>query len=260
MPRQRRGRADHLPLGRYAVQDPDDGGWTYWRVESTGRTSRELRPWPPDVRWAPDRPPYPEGLSRDERDEWRQAWYDDVYFVWKERVIAAIAEDPQAAASAFAEHSPHAVLPPEEERRPRRKPWSPPMPKPVSAAAKRRSEERILAAALKLAGLSYSQVAESLDLPRTTAIRRAVSGRQPTEVRDVVAQTMLALDISRMQERLSEVVLAAEAGKVSSAEAERIRLMVDRLEALRALVAADPLAGRHAFASRLLRSGGTHDR
>ncbi|MFY1673688.1 hypothetical protein ACN27G_27640 [Plantactinospora sp. WMMB334] len=243
-------------MGRYAVRDPDDDGrWTYWRVEAVGRSRRELRPWPPDVRWYPNRPPYPADLPKEQRAAWRQEWYDRVYFGWKEAVVAAIAADPQAAADAFAEHAPSAVLP--ERRKPRRRkpePWE----RRVAPSSRKRADDRILAAALKLAGLSFAEVGRVLDLPKTTAIRRVVETRQRAEVPDLLARASVAVEIVRLQDRLFALCRLAEDGELTAADQARIQELTVRLDALRAVVVEDPSAGRRVFEFRAA-AGGSSD-
>jgi hypothetical protein len=197
----KRGCADGLPLGRYAVPDPDDEDrMTYWRVEESGR-HRVLRPWPADVRWAPWRPPYPEGLDREQRREWSQRWYDEVFFGWKDAVIAAIAADHQAAADEFARSAPTADLPEPVRKRPRVRV----RPKPVSKKQRQIAAEALLAEALRRAGMSERGIAGELGLPKTTAHRRLAGAK----VVDSLSQVFLEAEIARLISRVMEAALTA---------------------------------------------------
>ena len=216
----RRGDADHLPLGMFAVRDPDDDDrMTYWRVEEDGK-HRALRPWPADVRWAPLSPPCPEGLNPAQRREWRDGWYADVYFGWKEEVIRRIAEDPQAAADEFAEASPTADLPAPLKKRPRTRV----RPKPVSAKQRQVAAERLMAEALRRAGMTERAIAAELGVPKTTAHRRLTSGQR---VADELTRILLEVRISEL---LGQVMQAAR-----SATAEDLPRLLAQVEQVRRL-------------------------
>ena len=220
-------------MGRFAVLDPDDGGrWTFWRVEATNASGsrRELRPWPPDVRWAPLRPPYPEGLDFQQRKAWSQDWYDREYFAWKEAVIAAIEADPQGAAAEFVDRAPAADLP--EPTKPRRR--SSRRPRPMSAKQRQVAVERLMAEALASAGMSERQVAAEMDLPKTTARRRLLAARRSDAVMSVVSRLVLQ---ARVQELTVQLALAAK-----SAGPEDLPRLREQLAQVRRL--ADLAAGR----------------
>ncbi len=186
-----RGTAHHLPEGRFAVPDPDDEDrMTYWRVESitASGSKKELRPWPADVRWAPLRPPYPEGLDRQQRKDWSQDWYDDVYFAWKDEVVAAIAADPQAAADEFARSAPTAELPAPVRKRPRVR------LRPLAVSKKQReiAAQSILAEAFRRAGMSEREIAGEIGLPKTTTHRRLSGASLADGVAGVIVDARIA--------------------------------------------------------------------
>lgn len=230
-----RGTAHHLPEGRFAVEDPDEPGrWTYWRVESTtvSGSKKELRPWPADVRWAPMRPPYPEGLDFQQRKAWSQEWYDDVYFAWKDEVIEAIAANPQAAADEFARSAPSADLPAPVKKRPKARVRA----RPVSKKQREVAAQALMAEALRRAGMSERGIAGELGLPKTTTHRRLSGARVADGLAQIfveaeIARLMASIvglarvagpeDLPRLQEQLEKVRrLQLKASGVPAAEAE----------------------------------------
>jgi hypothetical protein len=252
----RRGCACHLPVGEFAVRDPGDAErWTFWRVVALTKSGsrKALRTWPPHVRWAPERPPYPPGLeSREERRDWSDGWYETVYWPWKDAVVAEIAARPVSCASDFAEFAPDAELPPPPPPRKRARPIAvrkrarPIAVRKPTAKQTRVAEERLIANALRLAGLSFAEVGETLGLPKTTAIRRLVEGTPSEKLPDVLAQVMLAMDIERLQERLAVLLVRS----ATPDQRERLLAQAAGLEALRERLARDPRAGSKAFAAR----------
>jgi hypothetical protein len=150
----------NLPDGTYGVPDPDHPHvMTLWWVHKG-----KLKTWPKGVRYAPFPPKTPADLIRAERGEWRTAWYDSVYWVWKHAVIDAIAADLDTARERFAEHVP-------EDERPVI-PTAGKKPKPDKVRA-----EEIQAGFLAVVhGLSVDAIAEQMKLPHTTAWRRIQDG------------------------------------------------------------------------------------
>lgn len=223
-----RGRADRLPEGRFAVPDPDDGSrLTFWRVESTNRdgSRKELRPWPPDVRWAPWRPDYPEGLDAGQRREWSQRWYDEVYFGWKEQVIEAIAADPQGAADEFARSAPDADLPSPVKKRPRQQVRR---PRPVSAKQRQIAAERLMVEALRRVGMSERDIAAELLLPKTTVHRRLVG----EQVVDGVALLMAEVRVASLVQQVTDL-----ARQASPEDVPALRERVEQIQQLQARIA-----------------------
>ena len=98
-------RWQDLPLGYYAVPDPDDPHtMTYWRRASPRR--REVfDPWPAGTKTGPVlyTRDVPTGLKGEARREWIRAWYAEVHKPYRDAVIAAIAADTDAAAQRFAQ-------------------------------------------------------------------------------------------------------------------------------------------------------------
>jgi hypothetical protein len=224
--------AHHLPEGRFAVPDPDDPGrMTYWRVESitVSGSKKELRPWPADVRWAPLRPPYPPDLDKEQRRQWSQDWYDDVYFGWKDAVIAAIAADPQTAADEFARSSPMADLPEPTKARARQRVRA----KPMSRKARQVAAERLMAEALRKVGMSERGVAAEMGLPKTTARRRLQGG----QVADGLAAVFLEARIARL---MVQVLDAAQSA--SPDDLPRLQAQLEQIKRLQATAAGVPVA------------------
>jgi predicted transcriptional regulator len=222
-----RGVAHHLPLGRFAVPDPDDGErMTYWRVEAANASGskRVLRPWPADVRWAPMRPAYPEGLDREGRRRWADDWYADVYFRWKDDVIAEIAADPQAAADEFARSAPSADLPEPVKKRPRVRV----RPRTVSRKQREISAQALLAEALCRAGLSERQIAGELGLPKTTVHRRLSGAEMVSGLEGVLLEVRIADLIAQVME------LARAAGPE---DVPRVLVALERVKTLQARAA-----------------------
>lgn len=151
-----------LPDGTYGAADPDkpDVITLWWVFKS------KLKAWPKGQRWAPFPPPVPEDVKGyRERAEWRQDWYDDVYFAWKDKVIAAIAADLEAAAARFDEHVPVAERPviPGSGK------------KPKTDTEIRRA---LRVADMRQAGKTFDQIADELREPKTTVWRRAKEGEE----------------------------------------------------------------------------------
>jgi hypothetical protein len=171
---------DPLPNGTYAVPDPDKPGIiTLWLVRAGN-----LSAWPRDQRWAPFPPRAPEGLTREEKAAWRQDWYDDVYFPWKDRVIAAIAADPELASRRFDDLVTESERPGPDDFRPRRRKPSPSYRSsgifPSSGKKRKRdkeAEQAFRAATLADAGMPVRRVADILEISRMTAWRRIQDGR-----------------------------------------------------------------------------------
>lgn len=237
----RRGSAEHLPEGLYAVPSPSEPDMiTFWFVRG-GR----LRDWPEGSRWRPVRPPYPEHLTdRQSRRDWNDAWYDEVYFPWKDAVIEAIAADPEEAAAEFRRIEPDATMPVKGPPVPRPKRDRVPV-KRMTAEQRRLAEQRLIATALKAAGLSYSEVAGALDLPRTTAIRRVQVGRavgQPT-VGMVIGDALLSVQIGDLAAKTRQAALEAKTPDDVKALRERLA----RLEELRGRLVARFAKGRGPF-------------
>ncbi|GAA2948755.1 hypothetical protein ACFPN0_14910 [Kitasatospora cinereorecta] len=94
---------DSIEEGYYAVLDPaDQATVTYWRRTRTARTN-SLRPWPAGARYGPP-VPLRSQLPADPHDrvEYVSAW-SKTRRAYLEKVVAAIAVDPKAAAALFAE-------------------------------------------------------------------------------------------------------------------------------------------------------------
>lgn len=211
---------------------------TFWLVEPSGR-GRALRPYPPDVRWAPRRPPYPPGLSKVERREWTDRWYSEAYFGWKESVIEAIAVDPQAAANAFERLAPVAEWPEPTKKRPReRKPaaWR------VSAKQRQVQAERLLASALARAGMSERAIASEMGVPKTTVHRR-LDGEP---IADALAGVMLEVQVSSLLANLMESVRTAR-----PEDAPRLRQQLDRIARMQLLAAGERPSEVGVFGPRL---------
>lgn len=156
-----------IPDGVYAVADPD-GRLTTWSV-ANGR----LRDYPPDARWRPLPPPRPEHVPRAEHDQWRQSWYDQVYFPWVDEIVSAIRRDPAAAAAAAAELYPGAVPPRKQpSRRVRLKQVGP------TVGQRERAQQALQAAALAATGMKVRRVAETLGVSPATASRWIKVGRK----------------------------------------------------------------------------------
>jgi len=125
----------------------------------------------------------------------------------------------------------------------------------VAPSTRKRADDRILAAALKLAGLSFAEVGRVLDLPKTTAIRRVVETRRRAEVPDLLTRASVAVEIVRLQDRLSGLCRLAEDGELNAADQARVQELTVRLDALRAVVVQDPAAGRRVFDFRSTADG-----
>lgn len=221
-----RGGAIDVADGFYATPDPDQPDvMTLWIARAGS-----LRDWPAGERWRPLKPSYPDHLAtREERQEWAANWYEQVYFPWRQAVREAIEANPQGAVEAFRALHPDAVMPPKPTRR---VPDSWPVPrrrKPVTAEEKRLAEERTIATALHMAGLSYAEIAETLNVPKTTAFRRVQLGMEAIGDGDPVSRVILSLSVEKVCERLRESALAAGLAD----DGEQVRQHLDRLRRLR---------------------------
>lgn len=224
----KRGSAVRLPDGMYAVPDPDDWGrLTFWSVRSGS-----LRDWPDRKRWRPTRPPYPPTLDRGLRREWSDAWYEEVYFPWKDRLVELIAEDVEGAAARFRQDYPGVELRPAPERR------RPAKVTRASASRNRRTEfqarlfeDRLIAASLRRSGRSYSQIATALGLARPTAIRRVQEGEAMGNpaTQDLVMAALYQARIGSLEDRLRLACL--QSGTDGSGP---VREMLGQLQDLRA--------------------------
>jgi len=151
----------NVPDGNYGTPDPDQPDvMTLWLIRRGNMSA-----WPKGVRYAPFPPRTPAHLKGRARAEWRSDWYADVYWEWKDRVVAAIAADLELARSRFAQHVP------KHER--------PAIVAPVSKAeaARRRVEETKAALLYERPGVSLEDVMAELGLPQTTTWRRIEAGR-----------------------------------------------------------------------------------
>jgi hypothetical protein len=172
---EHRHRYPVLPAGHYHVLD-QDGRDTYWWIDHAGR----LRDYPPGHRWRPLPPPRPDDVPAEEREQWRQQWYEDVYFRFKAGIAEAISEDPAAAAHRFRDRYTAAEIPePQPRVRHRYRQRRPSLP---TGLQQQRAAEALAAAALAQAGMSVREIARTLELPRMTAWRRARSAEDATGV------------------------------------------------------------------------------
>lgn len=177
------GRPMDVPFrdGTYATPDPlnPDRVTLWWFI------NRRMIPWPHGQRWAPGPPVPPGDLTRKERAEWRQEWYEEHYFPWKDRVVDAIAADPLTAAELFNELVSPADRPtladltrPKPERKPKRH-----IRQATYGAAIRKAKrdkptrEAFIAASLARSGMTLDRIALVLDIPKTTAWRRLQAGK-----------------------------------------------------------------------------------
>lgn len=162
-----RRKAMTVPDGTYGAPDPTDPATvTLWTIRKG-----EMSAWPRGQRWAPFPPTPPPGLDRDERAEWRDDWYADVYWPWKTAVIEAIISDPDTAAARFAQ------LVPEDERPAQPAPKPPRRPRKTAEQLRQELE----AIALYRAGRTVAEVAVALDLSKATAWRRIRAGEAQQE-------------------------------------------------------------------------------
>lgn len=195
-----RGGAERLPDGLYCVPDPDDRSrLTFWSVKAG-----TIRDWPVEARWRPVRPPYPPGLDRADRKTFTDEWYADCYFPWKDRLVDSIAADVQGSAARFEKERPNVVLPPASPPRPRVR------RRPAAARVRetpfraRLFEERMIAAALRRSGKSFTEIGKAMGLPKATAVRRAQEGESMGNpaTQDLVVAAMFQVRIGHLEDRL----------------------------------------------------------
>lgn len=186
----------NVPDGTYGVPDPDRPHvMTLWWIHKGNMTA-----WPKGVRYAPSLPGRPAGMSMAERRVWRDDWYANVYFVWRDEVIAAIVADLGTARVNFAEHVA------EEDR--------PVIPVRVDKREvdKRRAEEVQAAFLYDVRGKSLDDVVAALRLPQTTTWRRIEDGRV------LLAQVQEAVDRVNAATERSPWLVAADLMDAQSGE------------------------------------------
>lgn len=216
-----------VPQGMFAVVDPDPaerGRWTLWSTKQ-GR----LRDYPEGVRWRPCPPRFDE-LTGDARREARDSWYTDVYWPWRRDVAEAVLADPVGAADAFRRVSGSVPLPDpprwgggEKVGRVRPVRLSPlRIPGAESEAARRRREEKTLAAVLSSAGKSVREIAIELGVSKSTAHRRAQSDGLPTS--NAVARALLLMKVGDLERLYARGDSGADDARMAAALADLDRI------------------------------------